>query len=47
MLFSIALLIIVFMISLRAAPRERQEDAHIHGAGQIGLLAAIALWKFI
>ena len=26
------------------APREKQEDAHIHGAGQIGLLAAIALF---
>ena len=44
MFFSIALLIIVFVISLRAAPRERQEDAHIHGAGQIGVLAAIALF---
>ncbi len=44
MLFSIALLIIVIIISLRAAPREKAEDAHIHGAGQIGLLAAIALF---
>src|SRR4026207_1396129 len=44
MLFSIALLIIVVIVSLRAAPRERQEDAHIHGAGQIGVLAAIALF---
>jgi hypothetical protein len=44
MLFSIALLIVVFAISFRVAPRERQEDAHIHGAGQIGLLAAIALF---
>jgi hypothetical protein len=44
MLFSIALLIIIVVISLRLSPRERQEDAHIHGAGQIGLLAAIALF---
>ncbi|MGZ9222237.1 MAG: hypothetical protein ACXW4Q_09020, partial [Anaerolineales bacterium] len=44
MFFSIALLIIVFVISLRAAPREKPEDAHIHGAGQIGVLAAIALF---
>jgi hypothetical protein len=44
MLFSIALLIVVFVIALRAAPRERQEDVHIHGAGQIGVLAAIALF---
>src|SRR5512141_697887 len=44
MFFSIALLIIVILISLRAAPKEKAEDAHIHGAGQIGLLAAIALF---
>lgn len=44
MIFSIALLVIAFVLSLRAAPRERQEDAHIHGAGQIGVLAAIALF---
>jgi hypothetical protein len=44
MLFSIALLIIVVIVSLRAAPKEKQEDAHIHGAGQIGVLAAIALF---
>jgi amino acid transporter len=44
MFFSIALLIIVVVISLRAAPKESQEDAHIHGAGQIGVLAAIALF---
>ena len=44
MIFSIALLIVVFVISLRVAPREKQEDAHIHGAGQIGLLAAVALF---
>jgi len=44
MLFSIALLIVIFYLSYRAAPRERAEDAHIHGAGQIGLLAAVALF---
>jgi hypothetical protein len=44
MLFSIALLIVFVVIALRLAPRESQEDAHIHGAGQIGLLAAIALF---
>jgi hypothetical protein len=44
MLFSIALLIIVVIVSLRAAPKEKQEDAHIHGAGQIGVLAAVALF---
>ena len=44
MFFSIALLIVVSYLSYRAAPRERQEDAHVHGAGQIGLLAALALF---
>ncbi|HJW91795.1 MAG TPA: hypothetical protein VJ436_14255 [Anaerolineales bacterium] len=44
MLFSIGLLLIIFYLSYRAAPREREEEAHIHGAGQIGLLAAVALF---
>ncbi len=44
MLFSIALLIVVFYIAYRAAPRERAEDAHIHGPGQVGVVAAIALF---
>src|SRR5512144_1550387 len=44
MLFSIALLIVFVVIAIRLAPREKQEDAHIHGAGQIGLLAALALF---
>jgi hypothetical protein len=44
MLFAIALLIVFIIIAVRAAPREKQEDAHIHGAGQIGLLAAMALF---
>jgi amino acid transporter len=44
MLFSIGLLIVVGYLAYRASPRERQEDAHVHGAGQIGLLAAVALF---
>jgi len=44
MWFSILLLIIIVYISYRAAPRERHEDALVHGAGQIGLLAALALF---
>lgn len=44
MLFSIGLLILIVTIAYRLAPRERDEDAHIHGVGQIGLLAAIALF---
>ncbi len=44
MFFSIGLLIIIIFLVTRIAPREKQEDANIHGAGQIGLLAAIALF---
>lgn len=44
MLFQIILLAAIVYISFRIAPREKQEDAHIHGAGQVGLLAAIALF---
>jgi hypothetical protein len=44
MLFSILILVVIFYISWRIAPRERQEDAHVHGAGQVGLLAAVALF---
>jgi hypothetical protein len=44
MLFQILLLAAIVYISFRIAPREKQEDAHIHGAGQVGLLAAIALF---
>lgn len=44
MLFSILLLAAIFFISFRMAPREREADAHVHGAGQVGLLAALALF---
>jgi hypothetical protein len=44
MLFSILLLLVFVFLAYKAAPRERQEDAHVHGAGQIGLLAALALF---
>ena len=44
MLFSIGLLIVISYISFRVSPREIAENAHVHGAGQIGLLAAIALF---
>jgi hypothetical protein len=43
-MFSIVLLIVIVVLALRIAPRERDEHAHIHGAGQIGLLAALALF---
>jgi len=44
MLFSILFLAVVIFLSYRIAPREREEDAHVHGAGQVGLLAAVALF---
>src|SRR5512139_1391369 len=45
MLFAIALLIVVTFVAYKAAPKEK-DDAHasVHGAGQIGLAAAIALF---
>jgi hypothetical protein len=44
MLFSILFLAAIIFIAYRVAPREREEDAHVHGAGQVGLLAAVALF---
>ena len=44
MLFSIGLLIVIAYMVYRVAPRESAEDAHVHGAGQVGLLAALALF---
>src|SRR5574341_2243107 len=43
-MFSIILLAVFIFLAYRAAPRERKEDAHVHGAGQIALLAALALF---
>ena len=43
-LLAVGLLIIFVVISIRISPREKAEDAHIHGAGQVGLLAALALF---
>ncbi len=44
MLFSIGLLLVVVYIAWRVAPREKEGDALVHGAGQVGLLAAVALF---
>jgi hypothetical protein len=38
------MLIVIGFIAFRISPVEKQEHAHIHGAGQIGLLAALALF---
>jgi hypothetical protein len=44
MLFSIGLLIVIFYLAFKIAPVEKQDNANVHGAGQIGLLAAVALF---
>ena len=44
MIFSIGLLIVIVFIAFKLAPVEKKEHALIHGAGQIGLLAALALF---
>ena len=44
MFFSIGLLIVIVFLAFKAAPVEKKEHALIHGAGQIGLLAAVALF---
>src|SRR6266851_50060 len=41
---SIVVLAVIVFIAYRVSPREKKEDAHVHGAGQIGLLAALALF---
>ena len=43
-MLSVILLAIIVFLSYKVAPRERPEHAHVHGAGQIGLLAALALF---
>jgi hypothetical protein len=44
MLFSIGLLIVIGFLAFKASPVEKKEHAAIHGAGQVGLLAAVALF---
>lgn len=44
MLFSLGLLIVIGFLAYKASPVEKEDDKHVHGAGQIGLLAALALF---
>jgi len=44
MFFSIGLIIVIVFLAFKLSPVEKQEHANIHGAGQIGLLAALALF---
>jgi len=43
-MLSIILLIVIFILAYKASPRAKKEDEHIHGAGQIGLIGALALF---
>ena len=44
MIFSIGLLLLIGFLAIKASPKEKKENAHVHGAGQIALLAAVALF---
>ena len=41
---SVILIVLFALVALRLAPRERKEHAQVHGVGQIGLAAAVALF---
>src|SRR5512140_3947764 len=41
---SVILLVVIIFLSIKISPKESKEHAHVHGAGQIGLLAALALF---
>ena len=43
-MLSIVLLVVIVFLAYKASPKEKKEHAHVHGAGQIGLLAAVALF---
>jgi len=43
-MISLVLLLVIVFLAFRLAPRESKETAHVHGIGQIGLLAAVALF---
>lgn len=44
MVVAILLLAVFLFVSYRISPKESQSDAHVHGAGQVGLIAAVALF---
>lgn len=43
-MLAIILLLAAAFLAYKAAPRERDQHAHVHGAGQIGIIAAVALF---
>ena len=44
MIISVLILVGAFFVAWRVSPREKAEDAFVHGAGQVGLLGALALF---
>jgi hypothetical protein len=44
MIFAILILAVIIFVAWWISPREKKEHAAVHGAGQIGLLAAVALF---
>jgi len=43
-MFSVLMLVAFIFLAWKISPREREEHTHVHGAGQVGLLAAVALF---
>lgn len=43
-MFSVIILLVFIYLAYKIAPREKAEHAHLHGAGQIGLMGALALF---
>ncbi len=43
-IFAILILAAACIVAWRAAPRESKEDSFVHGAGQVGMLGALALF---
>ncbi|MBI1794330.1 MAG: amino acid permease [Chloroflexi bacterium] len=43
-MLSVVLLLVILFLAYKVAPRENKEHTHKHGAGQIALLAALALF---
>ena len=43
-MLSVVLLVIIILIAIRVSPRDKSDHVQKHGAGQIGLLAALALF---
>jgi hypothetical protein len=44
MMLSVILLVVIVVIAYKISPKEKKEHALVHGAGQIAMLAAVALF---